>query len=223
MNKYCSSYDLLSVGEVLHVSLSWLRNHMLQCWETFAKKRVTVTQICIMCERRTCIQAAGSGLIIKSFPVLKPEVPRNTWDVWSQFQSTPLRSSNPSPSNFRFHGKSCPVYFELYYSPLIWGDVTGLVNRQTKRWPCSKKNYPINLPTTLLSCWKVQHFKKNVRNRHLKGRRKQIRMHHYSMTPHSHQMWGTNANGFTPLKSSSPDLHTLNLLFRGLHSLSLPT
>lgn len=54
---------------------------MLKCWETFAKKGVTVTQICITHELRTRIQVAGSGLMIKSFSVPKCEVPRNTWDV----------------------------------------------------------------------------------------------------------------------------------------------
>lgn len=140
-----------------HICMSHLRGWETKCWNVgkLLLKRDTVTQICVTHEFRTCIQAAGSGSIIKSFSVPKPKVPRNTWDVWSQLQSTPLRSSNPSPSNFCFHGKSCPVYFELYYSPPIWGDVTGLVSRQIKRRASSKKNYPVDCPTPLLPYWRV--------------------------------------------------------------------
>lgn len=82
------------------------------------------------------------SFIFTRFSVSKPKMSRNMQDRWPRLQRTPLRSSNPSPSNFCFHGKSCPVYVKLYYSPPIHRDVTGLASRQVKKMSTIHEKLP---------------------------------------------------------------------------------
>lgn len=107
-------------GVLMCICMSHLHGWETKCWNVgkLLLKRVTVTQIRVLDELRTCIQDAGSGLIIKSFSVPKSEVPRNTWDVWSQLQSTPLRSSNPPLATFVSMAKA--VLFTLSFTILHW-------------------------------------------------------------------------------------------------------
>lgn len=150
-----SSWALVSI------CMSHLYGWETKCWDVGKLARETESLLGGPALSMSLEHASRPQFIFTTFSAPKPKMSGNTWGGWWQLQSTPLRSSNSSPSNFCFHGKRCPVYFVLYYSPLILRDVTGSVGRQTKRWACSLKNCPITSPITL-QCFLLKTLKKQT-------------------------------------------------------------